>query len=129
MPPKYIDVDKLISDENEAYMSAQIKQERGGKNITALTNKAIHEKLLRILADAPIEDVVPVVHGKWMTKEYQYGDTERGIEDYWEERPADKRYDYAYCSVCGQNVLENADESYAYSNYCPYCGAKMDKDE
>lgn len=101
MPPKYIDVDKLISDENEAYMSAQIKLERGGKNITALINQFVHEKLLRILADAPIEDAAPVVHGKWLHVEYAIG---------------------TKCSNCGKFEADTRP-------YCSYCGAKMDKDE
>ena len=110
MPPKYIDVDKLISDENEAYMSAQIKLERGGKNITALINRFTHEKLLRILADAPIEDVAPVAHGKWIY------DTERTAADGWTH----KQY---HCVICGGQMLGGL------FNFCPYCGAKMDEDE
>ena len=49
---------------------------------------------------APLRDVVPVVHGKWI-KQY------RGQVN-------------SICSVCGKEVGRLTD-------FCPHCGAKMDK--
>lgn len=83
------------------------------------------QRAIEAVRAVPAADVKPILHGKWMTKEYHYGDAEKGIEDYWVERPADRRYDVAYCSVCGAHALLYGDESYAYSDFCPNCGADM----
>lgn len=64
----------------------------------------------------PAADVAPVVHGKWSINEYEF----------------------FTCSVCGGGYYNGAEstaqaESYLNSgftyNYCPNCGAKMDKEE
>lgn len=61
----------------------------------------------QLLADMPVADATPVVHGRWL----------------------DGR-----CTVCG---WEEPDEigydgyelsSWEHTNYCPGCGAKMDKE-
>lgn len=58
------------------------------------------------IATLPIADVAPVVHGKWEVIH---------VKNHW---------DKGRCSAC-QRVFE----SYAWgSNYCPVCGAKMDRD-
>lgn len=68
------------------------------------------------IARMPAADVAPVVHGKW------------GINE----------YEFFTCSVCGGGYYNGAEstaqaESYLNSgftyNYCPNCGAKMDKEE
>ena len=51
-------------------------------------------------------DVAPVVHGKWLKPEYEY---HVGI-----------------CSLCGCVPLKPAWGSTS-CNYCPNCGAKMDR--
>ena len=53
-------------------------------------------------------DVAPVVHGKWLKPEYEY---HVGI-----------------CSLCGCVPLKPAFRSTPY-NYCPNCGAKMDRNK
>lgn len=55
----------------------------------------------KIIAEAPAEDVAPVVHGKWI-KQY------RGQVN-------------SICSVCGKEVGRLTD-------FCPHCGAKMDEE-
>lgn len=56
------------------------------------------------IENAPvIEDVAPVVHGRWVKTDY-------------------KPMIFTKCSVCGRRVeIQNK------SNYCPKCGAKMDR--
>ena len=50
-------------------------------------------------------DVAPVRHGRWIEQEkYTFG----------------VMYD---CSICGDRILDNGHSW----NYCPNCGAKMDK--
>ena len=69
-------------------------------------------KVLREASDAPIADVAPVQHGRWIT---------------WEEAgndiPSPHRHE---CSVChdAAQVLINHIE--LLSDYCPNCGARMD---
>lgn len=60
------------------------------------------------LADVPVVDTVPVVHGRWRTE----------IVD---------GYCYEHCSCCG-DFLANKDGVCEF-DYCPYCGAKMDLED
>lgn len=54
----------------------------------------------------PAADVAPVVHGRWIEQEkYTFG----------------VMYD---CSICDNRILDNGHSW----NYCPNCGAKMDKE-
>ena len=62
--------------------------------------------VFRHIHNAPAADVVPVVHGRWVSVPYKLA---------------------RVCSVC------NRDEPYKFADidadvydYCPYCGAKMD---
>ena len=72
------------------------------------------------IGDIPAADVVPVVHGRWLGKDY-----------YNDDRPVP--YDPnahgqwgCFCSECGLESLLNGNEQDVPSNYCPNCGAKMD---
>jgi hypothetical protein len=80
------------------------------------------------IADIPSADVAPVVHGRWMTKEYEYGDPEAGIGDMWVDRPAEPSDDYAFCPVCGNDAGYTGEGCLILSDYCPNCGARMDGD-
>ncbi len=75
--------------------------------------------------DTPIADVAKVKHGVWLTEECQYGKDDEGDE--WVEKIAEQG-DYAYCSLCLKDALLNGGEEYVLSDYCPHCGAKMDKE-
>lgn len=59
--------------------------------------------------NAPTADVQEVRHGKWL-----YEDSDIGWTDY-------------KCSDCGNIISTVAQDEDLYS-YCPYCGAKMDKE-
>ena len=57
------------------------------------------------IMDIPAADVAPVRHGWWTEQEkYTFG----------------TMYD---CSICGNRILDNGHPW----NYCPNCGAKMDR--
>ena len=65
------------------------------------------DKAQRVILDAPAADVVEVRHGRWVSVQHKLA---------------------RVCSVC------NRDEPYKFAdvdadvyNYCPHCGAKMDK--
>jgi hypothetical protein len=72
----------------------------------------------------PAADVAPVVHARWLTKEYMYGDKSVGIDDAWIERVAEKG-ECAYCSNCKEYAKLDGAEEYALTPYCPNCGADM----
>ena len=71
------------------------------------------------IRNAPTIDAVEVVHGRW--------------EDEHGGKYANPRY---RCSVCKKralykferDLLDNWKEVQALTDYCPYCGAKMDGD-
>lgn len=69
-------------------------------------------KVLRDVEDAPAANVVPVVHGRWIS---------------WEEAgnfvSSPDRHECSSCHDAAQ-VLVNGIE--LLSDYCPNCGAKMD---
>lgn len=62
--------------------------------------------------DLPAADVVEVRHGRWMT--------------------TDAYPHHLYCSVCYKTYAKNAkwvNELDLPTNYCPNCGARMDKED
>lgn len=74
-----------------------------------VNNPAIRSWLGSIFAETPAADVVPVVHGKWVSVD---GDVIFG------------------CSNCENEVSTSWDyDADTMFTYCPCCGAKMDGDE
>ena len=68
-------------------------------------------QLARRICEIPAADVVPVRHGRWIVSRTDYG---------WNsaEYPT-----HSKCSICGREIpYQDRD------NYCPNCGARMDKD-
>jgi hypothetical protein len=65
----------------------------------------------KLMEEAPTVDAVEVVHGRWIT--HQEHDP-----DWW---------GYTDVHFCCSNCMKESN-SRAY-NYCPNCGAKMDKNE
>lgn len=64
------------------------------------------DKAQRVILNAPVADVVEVRHGRWIEQEkYTFG----------------VMYD---CSICDNRILDNGHSW----NFCPNCGAKMDKE-
>lgn len=61
------------------------------------------------IKEIPAADVAPVIHGRWIISP--------------SEIPV---IDTQQCSVCGQGMSEM--NQFWNSNYCPNCGAKMDKE-
>lgn len=68
--------------------------------------------LAAAISQTPAADVVEVRRGRWMT--------------------TDAYPHHLYCSVCYKTYAKNAkwvNELDLPTNYCPNCGAKMDKEE
>lgn len=78
-------------------------------------NKAFGHDAIEIMAEIhymPAADVVEVRHGRWMT--------------------TDAYPHHLYCSVCYKTYAKNAkwvNELDLPTNYCPNCGARMDKED
>lgn len=69
------------------------------------------ETLMRLIEDAPLVDVAPVRHGRWVPFSYDGYTNGYPVYDEWE------------CSEC-HFACEGEGEPPL--NYCPYCGAKME---
>lgn len=67
------------------------------------------EPTARFYADCPLDDVVPVVHGRWILQ---------GFEDCMTR-----------CSVCNVRAPRNNHGEMILSTFCWECGAKMDGGE
>ena len=66
----------------------------------------------KIVASIQAADVAPVRHGRWLT--------------------TDAYPHHLYCSVCYKTYAKNAkwvNELDLPTNYCPNCGARMDKED
>ena len=88
----------------------------------------------RLINEAPIADVAPTVHGKWIGKKYNWEN------DY--NPPEVKDSHYLVCSNCDHrhplynysvwtNTLTRCTvftDPITIPNYCPKCGAKMKED-
>lgn len=78
-------------------------------------NKAFGHDAIEIMAEIhymPAADVVEVRHGRWLT--------------------TDAYPHHLYCSVCYKTYAKNAkwgNELDLPTNYCPNCGARMDKED
>lgn len=97
MADKYINATQMLVDEQEAYMTAQLKAD----DMTQKINEIVHIKLQKLLFDAPAEDVQEVRHGEW-----------------------EQKNDIFTCSECGYQF---ECEGYTqFFNFCPNCGCKMD---
>lgn len=60
--------------------------------------------------EAPAADVAPVRHGRWIIHQAFEG----------------KRHNCNECIECSECNTWFGHDCYAKTNYCPYCGAKMD---
>ena len=96
---EYIDKDKLLDELRE---SAEHHAENSREEQLMLRDR-------NIVRAQSAADVALVIHGSWI-------DLSNGeCDDFG--RP----YVYVKCSECGETAIE-------YSDYCPHCGAKMDKE-
>lgn len=104
-----IDANAMLADETEAYNNVQAKLDPNSMNYKV--NWAVHQKLHMLLADTPtLDDYEPVRHGKWKL---------------CSEKPITVKVDeWVVCSECNRDFMRFTG---IWFNFCPYCGAKMDR--
>ena len=102
MAKEYIDKDKLLNDIECIDISC----------CTDIDD--IFTEVERTIDEQPTADVQELRHGKWIPIHYDSG--------LFDGDNCDK------CSVCGyERFIEDVEYKTVY-NYCPNCGAKMDKE-
>ena len=84
-----------------------------GGNEFAFDNCFPYWQFSKSIKEAPAADVAPVVHGEWILLEKNEHDYETTVEE--------------KCSLCGRYVYRYDTE--LQDNYCPNCGARMDKED
>lgn len=96
---RYIDIDKMKK-------WTEVDQSSCSRERCASTNYDCNECYYN---NGGAEDVAPVIHAKWIEKEWAEEFDNRLISNY-------------ECSNCKEWLRDK-------SNYCPNCGAKMDKEQ
>ena len=82
---------------------------KNGKSDTV--NEKDFNRLARyLIKHAPTVAAAPEVHGRWVKG--------TSCDTYWN-----------YCSICGGKILKNEYQQDYFSDYCPFCGARMDGGE
>lgn len=110
--PRLIDADALRVQISS--LSVIITALRNGKGTLFEYMEHYRDSVLRIIDEAPTLDVASVAHGRWVGLEY---------DGYADGLPV---YDLWGCSECGEEQRgEEVPDTYLY---CPYCGAKMDRE-
>lgn len=103
-------------------MAEYIERERVVDVLVDMETLALYEDAIpaiknirRLIDGIPADDVAPVRHGRWI----EYPECLRFENAYSD--------DHIVCSECHKvfSVLDNCTETF---NYCPNCGAKMDKE-
>ena len=80
-------------------------------NLKEFANEQLTPLIETLIQKQPTADVVEVRHGKWLTWEEQFPD----------RKPTKKNNLGVFCNNCHSHADNMTD-------YCPYCGAKMDGD-
>lgn len=97
---RLIDADKLFCDSVKVF--SQVSNRSDDAFLSASIDVALHH-WTALIAIAPEVDAEPVRHGKWM-------------------KNGGNKYPIYKCSECGY------DNQFIETQYCPHCGAKMEKD-
>ena len=69
---RLIDANRMLAEELEAYQAAQMSTE---DRLTRKVNYVVHEKIRRLIADAPTEDAAP----QWIRCSRKLPDTEEKV--------------------------------------------------
>lgn len=107
---RYIDLDKLLEYEYMECLSIYDCREIKKFGIEYCANHCcIRDECFLFWANNNIKDITPVVHAEWINKSTSSFD---GVFE--------NVYPYYVCTNCNRYAEANFD-------FCPHCGAKMDK--
>lgn len=104
---EYIDRDATLNERPGGRNPGQVGKEEYNKGWNDCRSA-----FYKCITSMPAADVVEVRHGRWMT--------------------TDAYPHHLYCSVCYKTYAKNAkwvNELDLPTNYCPSCGARMDKED
>ena len=119
---KYIDVDVFIKGFREVLLGlkAQVDPDLTPKTCAYLRGA---EAIIEDLTEFPAADVVEVRHGRW-----EFG---KDLPDSFGS--INKNKYHLYCSECRNQAfnktVDNDPDFDVDTPFCPWCGAKMDKEE
>ena len=99
----------------EAYVEAQ----KNNMALLKFTDFCL-EKATEELSEQPSAEAEPVRHGLWMPV---YESEMTGWNPAFAGRDPIGGY---ICSACKEEAVYDCNDKFVLSNYCPYCGAKMD---
>ena len=104
---EYIDREATLNERPEGRNPGQVGKEEYNKGWNDCRSA-----FYKCITSMPAADVVEVRHGRWLT--------------------TDAYPHHLYCSVCYKTYAKNAkwvNELDLPTNYCPNCGARMDKED
>ena len=79
-----------------------------------------YDSAINALRNVPAADVAPVVHGIWIPVH------ESEISGWNPEVAGIDPIDGYICSACKNEAVYDCNDKFVLSDYCPWCGAKMD---
>lgn len=98
-------------------MAEYIEREAAIESLPVAWDSAINA-----LRNAPAADVAPVVHGIWMpVRESEISGWNPVFAGF------DPIGEYI-CSACKNEAVYDCNDNFVLSDYCPWCGARMDGD-
>ena len=117
---KYIDREALV----EWLKRIPLKDLSDGRGLCRVIFEDDFKRAIKKIPKGIIVDVAPVRHGRWLDRPKNQGlkDEEIGTVGMVDGEP----WSSCYCSECGEWLVAS-DEYPVKGNYCPNCGAKMDR--
>lgn len=96
--------------------------DRLGLGDHSFVERVFSDGVRTIIAGIPAADVVPVVHGVWIPVH------ESEISGWNPEVAGIDPIGGYICSACKNEAVYDCNDKFVLSDYCPWCGARMDGD-
>lgn len=117
---EYIEREAFLKDIEKRYC---LPCKEAGKDHNGCMCRACWvDDMLGDVIDAPAADVAPVVHGVWIPVH------ESEISGWNPEVAGIDPIGGYICSACKNEAIYDCNDKFVLSDYCPWCGARMDGD-